>query len=110
MRIPRCNEAYVSIAKLQDYLLSKTHPVGRSKAKFFRSLGFDETKTALLEARLLAIVRSEDYVEVAPSPHGTKYVVERAIQTPRGDGVQIRTVWIIETGENRPRFVTAYPV
>jgi hypothetical protein len=23
--------------------------------------------------------------------------------------VQVRTVWIIETSQNRPRFVTAYP-
>ncbi|MGQ9629170.1 MAG: DUF6883 domain-containing protein [bacterium] len=24
--------------------------------------------------------------------------------------MQVKTVWVIETGQDRPRFVTAYPV
>ena len=38
-----------------------------------------------------------------------KHVVDGALATPHGDVVWLRTVWIIDTGLDRPRFVTAYP-
>jgi hypothetical protein len=44
-----------------------------------------------------------------PSPHGDKYIIEGVLETPRGTSPRIRTVWILETGETHPRFVTAYP-
>jgi hypothetical protein len=44
------------------------------------------------------------------SSYGTKYVIDGMIETPDNIAVQVRTVWIIEEGEDRPRFVTAYPV
>lgn len=109
MELPNRENAYIPPAKLHDYLLSRTHSVGRSKAKFFRGLGFDETNVDLLEQRLLAIAHSEDITEVASSEHGTKYVVEGMLQALDGDLVLVRTVWIIEPDQDRPRFVTAYP-
>jgi len=39
----------------------------------------------------------------------SKYVAEGDLVTPSGIRAQICTVWIVETGENIPRFVTAYP-
>ena len=110
MKLPNRESAYIPPPKLKDYLLSETHPVGRSKAKFFRALGFSETNIDMLEQRLIAIAHSEDVEEVATSPHGMKYVIECMLQTPGGSIVQVRTVWIIDTGQDRPRFVTAYPV
>ena len=62
-----------------------------------------------LERGLLAIAHSEEVLEVVDSRHGTKYVIEGALQTPGGATAWVRTVWIIDTGEARPRFVTAYP-
>jgi len=49
-------------------------------------------------------------VESASSDHGTKYVVDGLITTPSGDQVKLRTVWIVDEGQNNPRFVTAYPM
>ena len=43
------------------------------------------------------------------SEHGQKYEI-RGIRTgPSGRSAEIVSVWIILSGENVPRFVTAYP-
>jgi hypothetical protein len=109
MYLPNRYQAYIPSAKLIDYLLSETHAVGRSKAKFFRLLGFEETTITLLEQGLLNIAQTELIAETVVSPHGSKYIIEGDLQAPIGSSVRIRTVWIIETGEDRARFVTAYP-
>ena len=43
------------------------------------------------------------------SPHGTKYLVDGAIQTPVGERPVVRSIWIIDRGGQSPRLVTAYP-
>ena len=40
MRLPNVDQATIDRAKLEGYLLSEVHPVGRFKARFFASLGF----------------------------------------------------------------------
>ncbi len=109
MLLPNRDEAYIPPPKLTDYLLSTTHAVGKSKAKFFIAVGFRRAETAILENALLKIAHTEPVVQIENTSHGTKYVIEGALETPPGEVVSIRTVWIIETGEDRPRFVTAYP-
>lgn len=109
MKLPNRNKAFVPPAKLQDYLLSYTHSVGQAKAKFFRELGFDETNVNVFESVLLSVAQTEDVLDVIATLFGTKYVVDGSISTPVGIDVNVRTVWIIEHGDNEPRFVTAYP-
>jgi hypothetical protein len=41
---------------------------------------------------------------------GVKYVVEGVISGPSGRRAVIRTVWVVETGPDRPRLITAYPL
>ena len=110
MKLPNQDKAYIPPGKLENYLLSETHAVGKSKARFFRGIGFDETKANLLEHGLTAIAHTQDVKRVMTSPYGMKYVVEGTLETPHGRNVQIVTVWIIEVGQKSPRFVTAYPV
>lgn len=110
MQIPNNAKAYIPAAKLTEYLLSKTHAVGRTKARFFRSLGFDEVNVVRLEAALLTIARTEPVVDMVTSVHGTKYVIDGPLETPNGLVVRVRTVWVVEPGQDAPRFVTAYPV
>jgi hypothetical protein len=43
------------------------------------------------------------------SKHGKKYIVDGAIESPGGKTPMVRTVWIIDKGENIPRLVTVYP-
>ena len=109
MKIPNSKNAFIPISKLSNYLLSGTHAVGKSKAKFFHSLGFNVTNMNLLEKRLLNIAQTEHVAETISTPYGTKYVIEGVVETPSEIFVNIRTIWIIEQEEVNPRFVTAYP-
>jgi len=109
MKLPNCEHAYVPRAKLEGYLLALAHPVGGVKARFFRSLGFHEGNTHLLEQELLMIAAAGDVEEIVPSPHGTKYVVDGRIRTPGGRVARVRTVWVVDVGREHPRLVTAYP-
>ena len=64
MRLPNAENAWVDQSKLSDYLLSEAHPVGRSKARLFRGIGFHEENGATLEQALLEIARTEEVREV----------------------------------------------
>lgn len=110
MKLPNQSKAYIPPSKLTAYLLSETHAVGKAKAKFFRALGFNEINLVLLEQGLLAIAQTEMVKEVVLSPYGTKYIIEGFLETPKGSSVKVRTIWIIKAREDKPNFVTAYPV
>jgi hypothetical protein len=109
MRLPNRDHASIAPSKLQGYLLSRTYPAGQSKAKFFRAIGFDETTLPVLETGLLAIAKEYVVTQVIASPHGMKYIIDGPLSSPTGQVVSIRTIWIIDTGQETPRFVTAYP-
>ena len=110
MLLPNLEHAYIPWKKLEFYLLSEVHTVGKSKAKFFRSIGFDETNITLLEQSLLRIGQMYEVSEVVLSPHGMKYVIDGPLQISSGSFLNIRTVWMIDSGRTEPRFVTAYPL
>lgn len=109
MKLPHGEQAFVPPEKLSGYLLSETHPTGQSKARFFRGLGFTLKTAHLLEAQLLALATATESAVPSPSPHGQKYSVVGTIVAPDGRRALVQTVWIVEPGEPRPRFVTAYP-
>ncbi len=109
MKLPHRENAYVPPAKLSDYLLSETHPVGRLKSRFFRAAGFHEANLDLLQQQLLALAHSEEVRGVVESPYGRKFIIEGYLQTPVGLPVLVRSVWLLEADDVRPRFITAYP-
>ena len=57
MRLPNCERAVVGDAKVRDYLLSSSHPVGRFKAAFFGALGFSRDNWHDLRDCLLGMAR-----------------------------------------------------
>jgi len=109
MRLPNGDHAFIAPSKVPGYLLSGTHPAGQSKAKFFRAVGFDGTTLPVLQAGLLSLAKECEVTQVSSSPHGMKYIIDGSLSTPAGRVVSIRTIWIIDTGQDTPRFVTAYP-
>jgi hypothetical protein len=110
MILPNYENAYIPAAKIYDYLLSSTHSIGKSKANFFREFGFDESNANFLEKSLLSIAQAEPVMEVKKTAFGTKYIIDGFILTPVDITVNVRTVWIIETDNDAPRFVTAHPL
>lgn len=110
MKLPFKENTYIPKEKLTDYLLSETHPVGSSKARFFRRLGFNETNADQLASALLQIAKNDKVKEIRKLAYGANYVIEGKIKTPFGQTMIITTVWFIQTKKIRPGFVTAYPV
>ena len=110
MELPNKSYAYVSISKITDYLLSETHVVGRSKARFFRSFDFDETNVSEFVQGLIHIAKTELVSEITETIYGKKYVIDGELETPNDNMIHLRTVWIIETGDDIPKLVTAYPL
>lgn len=109
MRLSNADQAVIPSDKLRDYLLSRSHPLGRSKAAFFRRLGYTESDWAILERDLRSQHLTLDATELEPSSFGRKFLIRGAFVGPTGEGALLVSVWIIRTGENSPRFVTAYP-
>lgn len=110
MKLPNREQAYIPSTKLSGYLLSETHSVGKSKAKLLRSVGFNEVNVATLKRGLIAIAHSEDVIETISSEHGIKYIIDGQLEMPVGGNIKMRTIWIVEVGQEKPRFVTAYPI
>jgi len=110
MKLPNRKIAIVESKKLNDYLLSKSHPVGRSKAKLFHAFGFSFDNSDLLKSELLSIAVNQEIAEIVEGQFGKKYIIDGKIHCPFGKQLQVRTIWIMEEENSAPRFVTAYPV
>ncbi len=108
MKLPNAERAYIPLPKLTDYLLSETHAIGRAKAAFFYKIGFTRERAEDLRVALLGLARTGDVTDVVETLYGMKYVVDGELHAPMGESIKIRTVWIVEKGEEWPRFVTAY--
>ena len=110
MELPNAAQVSVEREKLLGYLLSITHPDGRSKAEFFARLGFTADTWGMLQEALRRHGVDNPVVREVESAHGVRYVVEGPLITPASSPPMIRTVWIVEPGSDAPRLVTAYPV
>ncbi|RLB46614.1 MAG: adhesin [Deltaproteobacteria bacterium] len=109
MGLPGAERAVIEPAKLRDYLLSSTHPIGRFKAPLFQALGYTAKGWGVLHTDLLDVARTHQAVKSKPNAYGEKYEVRATLQGPNGRTAKIVTVWIVRTNEDYPRLVTAYP-
>ena len=106
--MPNADHAIIEQGKLEGYLLSEVHPVGRFKARFFAGLGFTADNWRELDAAL----RSQHLPESAtPGPFdafGQSFTIRAILKGP-GGSAPVTSVWFVRTGEAVARFVTAYP-
>jgi len=109
VKLPGADRAVIDAAKFTHYLLYAPHPVGLDKAAFFSRLGYLEEDWGLPETVLLELAMSGAVQEVDNTPFGRKYRVHGTIEPPVGGPVPVVTVWIVRSGEDFPRFVTAFP-
>ncbi len=110
MKVPNEDVAVVPRAKVVDYLLSESHFDGRHKAAFFRSFGFAPQDWQELAEALKRHVHQHEIAAEKPSPFGRRFIVEGIMQMPDGRTPLVRTIWFLRSEENRPCFVTAYPL
>jgi hypothetical protein len=109
VKLPGAERAVVDPAKVRDYLLSESHPVGRFKAAFFLALGYSAAAWQGLAADIRRHAMENEASATKASPYGQKYEVRGTLIGPTGQGATLVVVWIVLRGEDFPRFVTAYP-
>ena len=108
MKLPNADQAIIEPEKLHTYLLSLAHPVGRFKAEFFRSMGFSSDNWLSLSDGFRAQLRNDAKIK-EKTDYGQKFEIRGVLTGPSGKTGEIVTAWIVLTGEEIPRFITAYP-
>jgi len=109
VQIPNADQAVIDPAKLYGYLLAPSHPIGRFKAAFFLAPGYTSDTWRRLEEDLRSQHLSKDATPEDPTIYGQKYTIRATLEGPSGASVDTVSVWVVRTGEEFPRFVTAYP-
>jgi hypothetical protein len=109
LQIPNAERAVIEPAKLQAYLLSRDHAIGRFKAAFFLALGYSPENWRQLEQDLRSQHLSQGATTEEQTPYGHKCAICATLVGPSGGSAEVVSVWVVRTGEQFPRFVTAYP-
>lgn len=105
-RLPQGDQAVLDIRKIDDYCLNPSHPRGRHKARVFReALGIERNDAQLLRGILLTAARDGEAMRVSEDRWGAQWRLDTTVQR-HDKQAMIRSIWIIRTGENLPRFVT----
>lgn len=110
MFLPNKELVVIPSDKLKDYLLSDSHPIGRSKARFFKALGFSASNLSELDKAIRDLIQTQAVQQTISTAYGTKYIINGMLKGDDKQGHLIRTVWIIEDEGESPRLVTAYPI
>jgi hypothetical protein len=108
LQLPNAERAVIAPDKSRSYLLVPGHQSG-GKARFFAALGYTGDNWADFERALREQHLILDAEEVESTEWGTMYAIIGPISGPSEEQAEVRSVWIIRTGEDTPRFVTAYP-
>lgn len=109
MELPNAHLARVERERLLDYLLNESHPDNGGKAAFFLGLGFSPNNWLALARALVQLAEESELVTSMESVHGIKYIVDGRLTLALRKSAAVRTVWIIDKNDERPRLVTAYP-
>lgn len=106
--LPNGDRAILELRKIEDYCLSPLHPRGRHKARVFSdALGIGRNDARWLQAVLLAVARENEATELEWNSIGRRWRID--VPVSRQDrNIVVRTIWIVRTGEELPRFVTCW--
>lgn len=89
--LPNYTEAFIDLNKLRDYCLSQYHPIGKYKAKVFKSvLNIDHSDASLLKDIILQELHYSSAELGKVDNYGTRYTVDMKIIN-LGNEATIRT-------------------
>jgi hypothetical protein len=109
VKLPNAHLGVVEKEKILDYLLNPAHPDNGGKAAFFLGLGFSRSDWQGLAAAFGGLANTAEISKSLECSHGRKYVLDGRIASPSGKAPVVRTIWIVDRGQDAPRLVTAYP-
>ena len=110
MRLTKVDKAQIPESKVVKYLLSSTHRAGKSKAAFFTAIGFIAERWEELAEALRRHAGENTVSEIEETVFGTRYVVDGLLMAPNDRKLKVRSVWFVDKGTDRLRFITAYPL
>ena len=108
VNLPGVERAVLEAAKIRDYILSPSHPIGRFKNRF-SALGYAQDEWQILAMDLRQHAENGVVTESEKSRFGQKFEVRGKLAGPTGRAAEVTAIWMVRTGEDFPRFVTAYP-
>lgn len=109
MKIPNNNQSFVADNKITGYLLNELHEIGKHKANFFKRFGYKIDDIETFKNSLIQHAIEREIEQTKDSKFGIKYELKCKIITPDQRNPCIITIWIIETGQEKPILITAYP-
>jgi hypothetical protein len=108
MKLPNGHEAIIDEENILNYLLDPLHRYGRHHAELFRRLlGIDRGSRRRLYEALEVAAGDGEAIAGRASEFGAKYEIKFSMTGPSKDHI-IQSIWMIRSGESRPRLVTAY--
>jgi hypothetical protein len=108
VKLPNADRAFVDVAKLREYCLSPTHPIGKHKARVFASvLGLTDTDAEELRVALLEAARTMDALPGEQDEYGQRYTLDLILAGPAGQAT-VRSTWIVRAGEEFARLTSCY--
>lgn len=109
MKLPNPQRAVVDVRKVREYLLPRSHPIGRFKAAFFARAGFHAGNWAELSAALRNLAHEGEAVLGDADEYGQRYLVPGTLKGPTGVDLEVTAVWILPGPDAPPRLVTVFP-
>lgn len=108
MKLPGGENAIVDRLKLTEYCLADHHPRGKHKARAFSAVpGLTAESADSLRTALLRAAASASATPVARDRYGQRYVVDFEMSGSGGTGI-VRSIGILQAGENSPRLASCY--
>jgi hypothetical protein len=106
--LPNGDRAILDLRKLTDYCLNPTHSRGRHKARVFReALGIGQADATELRTLLLVAAAREAAIPLSGDAWGDRWQIDVGISRRGLRGV-IRTIRVVRSAEQIPRFVTCW--
>ncbi|TVR83696.1 MAG: hypothetical protein EA412_00735 [Chitinophagaceae bacterium] len=101
---------FISDSKIDNYLLSHEHPVGRHKAKVLKRYGFDLSIKNLFIRKIRQLVNEHKVNHVEKNEFGIKFIVDGIIISKKKVKLSLRTVWMVLKNTEIATLITIYPL
>ena len=106
--LPLGERAIIDLRKIEDYCLNPSHARGRHKARVFRdALDLRQSDAAWLRDVFLEAARVGDAMLYGSGQWGTQWRLDVHVRR-QGRAAVVRTIWIVRTHEELPRFVSCW--
>ena len=108
MKLPNFRKAVVDSRKLKDYCLNPHHPVGKHKARVFKSaLGFQQEDAETLKEQIIDSLLQAEAEKKHEDQFGVRYAVEFPVSNKERKAT-IVTIWMVPNNNDKPYLITCY--